>query len=804
MKLISRCWKPNASTGSLKEGGAGSLASITTSYSWIAWTAWITCLSLSCSILWLPISVFAGDTLRLKVGNVQATDFEPMDRRPVDQRSSMQQMQQLMNQRWMESKNKAKTKSKKSQTSLRKDRGNQDQDNKAKRYFVVQFKDKIRSQDHSNLTSLDAKVVRYLPDDALVVKATARTALAIRNSLPDVHTVVPFRADWKISLEFEPASVFSASNRHQILIRLFPQEESQSVEAQLRAIPDLQILTLAGRSIVVEARRSQLDAIAAIEGVEWVQISPEMELFHFNINGLSDEKEKGGANARGVDPISGDHPVRITAGDYSDLTGYEAGTKLMGFETAWGRGFIGRGQTVAMADTGLDRGDGVQIHGDFAGRVPQGFIFGLFSKSWEDPMGHGTHVAGSVLSSGAASGGRIRGGAFEASLLPESMWSPMLGNLTVPPKLRDLFVKADENGARVHTNSWGSPRNLGAYDGYAQQVDEFTFTHPDMLIVFAAGNSGEDADKDGRVDAGSVSSPGTAKNALTVGASKNYVLTGGIQKKLSELKIGQEKWGVEPLASSRLSENAQGLAAFSSRGPTQDGRLKPEIVAPGTNILSTRSQHPEAEVLWGEYNRDYVWSGGTSMATPLVAGAAAVVRQYLIENRKIAAPSAAIVKAVLMHTAQDLFPGQFGAIGKAAGQELLTARPNPDEGYGRVDMTRATDLGKAVLVDDRTGLAVGEAHSYPIHVDGKSKLTATLVYTDAPGAAGAARALVNDLDLVVADSKGNLTTLNDRVNNSEMIEMDVTTGDYEVKVKATNVPQGIGDKQPYALILSVL
>jgi subtilisin family serine protease len=363
-------------------------------------------------------------------------------------------------------------------------------------------------------------------------------------------------------------------------------------------------------------------------------------------------------------------------GDYSDLTGFESGFRLINVDAAYGRGLSGKGQTIAMADTGLDRGEIATLHQDFAGRVPVGFAFGLYAKNWADGMGHGTHVAGSVTSTGAASGGRVRGGSYEALFIPEGMWSPMMENLTVPSKISDLFSKAYEQGARIHTNSWGSPRNLGAYDGMASQTDEFIANNPDMLILFAAGNSGIDRDKDGRVDGNSIGSPATAKNVLTVGASKNYVLNGGLQVKLSQTRL-KDNWPTEPLASSRMSENAQGMAAFSSRGPTSDGRLKPDVVAPGTNVLSNRSQDPKAEKLWGAYNKDYVWSGGTSMSTPVTAGAAGLVRQYLVDKRGIQ-PSAAMLKAVLMHTAFDLYPGQFGEVGKDKGQELIQHRPNTD------------------------------------------------------------------------------------------------------------------------------
>lgn len=651
-------------------------------------------------------------------------------------------------------------------------------------HYVVQFKDRIRAQDRKNLTSLGAEIVRYLPDDAFVISATDPVVKTILKSTDAIQVVLPYEPSWKLSDDFGPASVFTAPRVHEAFVILFPGQNDVNATQALEAISGVEVIRASGRWVVIQARRSKLEAVAELESVEWVQPNPEMQPLHLPLQ-------------------AGQEKSKLDGMEFSELTGYEDGTKLMNFASAWSRSWNGSGQIVAMADTGLDSGDRLSIHGDFADWIPTGFYYGLFSKSWADPMGHGTHVAGSVMGRGVLSEGRVTGGATGAELIPQGMWSPMLGNLSVPPRLRDLFEKAYAEGARIHTNSWGSPRDLGAYDGFAQQVDEYIFENPDMLILFAAGNSGVDHDRDGRIDPGSIGSPGTAKNVLTVGASKNYVLKGGIQNKLKELRAGPENWGVEPLGSSRLSENPQGLAAFSSRGPTRDGRLKPEVVAPGTNILSARSHHEGAEVLWGEFNGDYVWSGGTSMSTPLVAGAAAVVRQYLKEERKMESPSAAMVKAILMHSAVDLFPGQFGEIGKEKGQEILARRPNSDEGYGRVDVARATALHDAVMIDEQKGLAVGESHAYPIQVNASSKLTATLVYTDAPASAGAAKSLVNDLDLVLVDEQGKETTLRDTVNNSEMIEVEIEGGAYEVQVRGSNIPQGRNGRQPYALLVSV-
>ena len=413
-------------------------------------------------------------------------------------------------------------------------------------------------------------------------------------------------------------------------------------------------------------------------------------------------------------------------------------------------------------------------------------------------MGHGTHVAGSVAGTGSASKGEFKGGAHKGKILFEGLWSSIFDNLVPGTDFNAIIDPVYKDGARIHTNSWGAAQSHGEYDTMASNVDEYTWNHPDILVLFAAGNSGEDKDQDGRIDENSIGSPATAKNVLSVGASENIVKEGGIQKKARDMRGGKTKWGVEPLGSGVVSDNANGIAMFSSRGPTQDGRLKPEIVAPGTNIVSTRSHHPKAQTLWGVYNGDYVYSGGTSMATPLTAGAAAVARQYLMQSRKLNNPSAALVKATLMHTATDLFPGQYG---EGKGQELLTRRPNVDEGYGRVDMDAATDLdSETQILDETSGDGANQEKAVSVSVKEGGSILATLTYTDAPGSSSAAKALVNDLDLIIRGPNGKTYQKQDRLNNTEMLELsDLPGGEYTVTVKGINVPRGKAGKQPYAL-----
>lgn len=655
--------------------------------------------------------------------------------------------------------------------------GEEPQDN---RIWVVQFKSAPDEASHRLLEGMKFEILGYLPDDALVVRGE-RTAKLRLESSPTVRAVVAYRPEWKMSPDLSPLSVFSDLNPELLLIQIFPGEDAVAVGREFSAMdPRVWVIEAEGRYLKARAPASLRAPLARLQAVEHIALVPTFEPLWIDLE-----------------------PAERLA-PRSTLDGTESGTRAMGFAAAWAVGLTGRGQIASVADTGLDTGDVAGLGIDFRGAVSSGHHFGLFAKNWEDPMGHGTHVAGSVVGRGVASSGMVRGGAVESDLIPQSMWSPMLNNLSVPSRLGDMFGRAQAEGARVHSNSWGSPRNLGAYDAFAQQVDEWTFQNPDTLVIFAAGNSGVDKNRDGRIDPGSIGSPGTAKNTLTVGASENVTRTGGIQVPVSRLRTAAESWPAEPIFSSMLSDNVDGLAMFSSRGPTSDRRIKPDVVAPGTNVLSARSRHSTAQDLWGRQDENYVWSGGTSMSAPLVAAAAVLTRQALMERHSQSQPSSALVKAVLMHTAHDMYPGQYGAVGAARGQEILTPRPNSDQGYGRVDVGAIASLDtKTVMVDERTGLATGDEWGTEVQVTSAGQLVANLVYMDAPASANAAAALVNDLDLVLVDEAGVEVRPSDRINNHEIIQRTLQPGRYRLVVRGYRVAQGVAGKQPFALVYTV-
>lgn len=455
-----------------------------------------------------------------------------------------------------------------------------------------------------------------------------------------------------------------------------------------------------------------------------------------------------------------------------------------------GGGLRGEGQIIAVADTGFDKGSATNVHPAFAGRVVR--LFALGRATSNDPDGHGTHVAGSVLGDGAsaAMGGAVTGSAPSARLVLQSILDStgQLGG--IPASLQTLFAQAYAEGARIHTNSWGADVR-GRYTTDSFEVDDFVWRNRDLTVLFSAGNEGADGNANGVIDAGSVGSPGTAKNCITVGASES--LRPAISK----------KWGtpwpadypVAPLRDDLWADNIDGMAAFSSRGPTRDGRIKPDLVAPGTAILSAHSRDASVGSFWGpSSDADYCFMGGTSMATPLVAGCAALVRQSIGGN-----PSAALVKAMLINGAVDL-------IGQYAPSEAA-AVPNFAEGFGRVNMVNT--LGRAEGVDltwfdEAALLQTGDNWSHGLRLDRPGGLKVTLVWTDPPG-----EALQNDLDLIIrgpgpSERHGNMdpaSTAFDRINNVEQVDWsDAPAGDYEIEVVAYRVPL---HAQNFALVVRV-
>jgi serine protease AprX len=463
----------------------------------------------------------------------------------------------------------------------------------------------------------------------------------------------------------------------------------------------------------------------------------------------------------------------------------------------------GEGQIVCVADTGFDTGATDDVHPAFEGRVLRLYALGRDTAS--DPDGHGTHVCGSVLGDLTADDGTIiRGTSPAARLVMQSVLDPDGGLGGLPVDLHDLFLPPyRDDGARVHTNSWGGPAE-GAYTANSSEVDDFVANHRDCVICFAAGNDGKETAGTGVVAPGSVGSPATAKNCITVGASENNRPDFTIPPTNAPIEYGEgwpQDFPTPPISTDRVADNPEGMAAFSSRGPAANHRVRPDVVAPGTAILSTKSRVAtgEGRILgWGPYPRDprFFFDGGTSMATPLVAGCATVVRQYLL-SKQTNSPSAVLVKAMLINGAKQMH-GQYVP-------PEVGSPPDNSQGFGRVDL--AATIGPypqgttVIFKDEGRSLDTGDGEDIQQDVAAGQTLKVTLVWTDPPG-----DALQNDLDLIVKtpdgqEFHGNIapgSSAFDRSNNVEQVIVPVTAaGTAMITVRAFRAVS----PQSYALVI---
>ncbi len=628
------------------------------------------------------------------------------------------------------------------------------------RKALLQFKAPPENTWIEELKAIGVEFFDYIPEWAFVVRIPKSAAKAVAEH-PQVHWIGQLKSEHKLVSRFPKTDL-----PHDVIISLFPHSNTDAVVAFIKS--------LGGTAVSADKEARIIRAL--VPGKRLGELA------------TSD-------SVRAIDLYRQPRLANNAAQQITTIT--DARSQV---------GLFGQGQIVAIADTGLDVGPNGTLSADFAGRIKSAYALRR-PNDWSDPGGHGTHTTGTLAGSGILSGANpaihnytnsFAGAAPEAQIVIQSIGDS--GEYVFPPiDLNDLFGPAYADGARVHSNSWGSASN-GAYTLQSQQVDAFAWNHRDMVLVFSAGNHGVDANANGVVDLGSIYSPASAKNCIAVGASENLRLSGGRQTSYGA--NWPSDFPVDPIKTDLMSNNINGMAAFSSRGPTADGRIKPDIVAPGTNIISARSHVPGSGTGWGVYNSHYVYNGGTSMSTPLVAGAAALVRENYVKNFNVQ-PSAALIKATILNTATDMNPGQYGT---GAAREM-TARPNMVQGWGRLNVLSAVaPAAPRVLdfVDEAVGIQTGQSKSYDFQVLSSAvPLRVTLVWTDPPGSVLAQKELVNDLNLVVTapnstQYRGNGTV--DALNNVEGVDIATPqTGTWNVAIYGTSVPQG---PQPFALVVT--
>ncbi len=656
--------------------------------------------------------------------------------------------------------------------------------------YIVQFEGPIEDAWLERLVTAGGHVGPYLPNYAFVVKLDA-ASLSRVSGMPEVRWVGPYQAAYKLAANVTPDD----TRTYRVLVAPWADANQTTRVMSSFAAGPVKNHTLAVNEI-------QDSGIARGE-----------QMITADLNGTGLEQ------AARVGDVLWIEPVYI-----NELYNNIGGGTIIGGQTAWNAGYTGAGQVINVTDTGLDTGNALTVHQDFRGRVANiaswpveylNYGGGCYiansgaddgAADWD---GHGTHVSGSVMGNGAESGGAIRGPAYQATVNFQAIeqwtvFSSACSGYTgywltgIPQNVTPLLQQAYNWGARVQNESWGGGP-AGVYDLQASHFDSFIASHQDFAVFVAAGNAGIDKDKNGYVDTVSINSPGAAKNVITVGASENERI------EFTSTYSNDSRFPAAPTGTDRYANSRQHMAAFSSRGPMNDQRIKPDLVAPGTFILSTKSSQTY-DFGWYPYNDDYTYMGGTSMASPLAAGAGTLVRQYYATREGWANPSAALVKATLINTAVDITG--YGNTAQEAGQPI----PNVHEGWGLINVGAATTPGRK-FVDHATGLGTGATHTYQYTIAAGKPFKVSLVWSDAPGMSSSGFALVNNLNLKVTAPDGTTTYLGnkfsggwsttggtaDSINNVENVYIQSpVAGTWKVEVFGANVPQG---PQRYALVV---
>ncbi len=417
----------------------------------------------------------------------------------------------------------------------------------------------------------------------------------------------------------------------------------------------------------------------------------------------------------------------------------------------------GSGETIAITDTGLD-----QDHPDVVGRIAGVYTnFGLDPSPIDSNSGHGTHIALSAMGDGTGDV-TAKGIAPSADLVMYALEHDPTGVFGRIGSIYDMLSDAEQKTARVAINAWGSNGNYGHYTADSRSVDLLVHDKNTVLPLFSAGDRGSQG-------ASQVTAPSTAKNVLSVGTSET-------------------------------GSSAGNVANISSQGPSLDGRIKPDIVAPGMSICSGLAEEATApsgiSCATGTHSDGttnlYMSLSGSSHATAIAGGTTALVREFLREQVGINSPPASLIKAAVINGATDL-----------GVQDI----PNAQEGWGQINLERTVmpkdgNLELDTFYDHGKTLNAGFGLLYQFDLDPSHGVDITLVWSDEQGSANAAQSsprLVNNLDLIFVDPSGNEWFGNDfasgvsttggspdQVNNVERIKVNpgvlTTSGQWQIKV----------------------
>ncbi|MBX7220317.1 MAG: S8 family serine peptidase [Blastocatellia bacterium] len=569
-------------------------------------------------------------------------------------------------------------------------------------YYLVQFVAPVRDSWLDEVRSLGGEVIQYVPNQAFLVYGTPETMAKI-NQHPRVRWVGAYQPVYKAGPALSWVFGNSQNNRQK------PGGNPVVFGATEESTYDIAIYKRAGFEKVA-------NQVTTVNGSILHRITLPNNYFNVIRARLKPEMVKtilSLSDVIAMDPYykptkEDERANQIIAGNYTSpgtiaAPGYNPQTQF---------GVNGQNVTVSVVD------DGVGIPGD-------GGFYTTATNAKDGPLrgaavgadGHG-HLNATIIA------GDTPFGSLDPTGYNYGLGVAPKAHIVNIPFLRTGYTGTEADTANdtlttngvngvpgfISSNSWGNGTNSNAYDSFTAQFDGFVRdgstagTVDPLLIIFSAGNQGTSG----------LTRPKVAKNLIAVAASENL---------RSEL---------DPAFTS-LEE----VPSFSSRGLAADGRIKPDITAPGDGVSGGRSG---PDVLFGNIDTNHRWSSGTSHACPLVSGGAALFTQFWKNGHAGANPSPALVKAALINGAVEM-----------TGTGATSPIPNGDEGWGRMNLKNVLNTGIPTQYIDQTQTLSSPGDNYVFTgtvADATKPLRVTLVWTDPPALNDPA--LVNNLDLEVS------------------------------------------------------
>jgi hypothetical protein len=684
-----------------------------------------------------------------------------------------------------------------------------------KRMHLVQFAGPVQPVWRKALLDAGVQIVSYIPQNTYLVygdSASLGRVQAMAAAAPHIQWDGAYLDDYKIHPRAR--AVDKNGNPRQIgtdrfAIQLMADADANA--ATLKLIDQLKLAPVQRQHQVLNL----LDVIVRLSAADLPKIAARPDVLS-------------------IQPYAAPKKVceqqdQIVAGNLSGNVpsgpGYLAWLEGKGFAAEQFTNFV-----VDVSDSGIDNGTttpnhfGLYVGGEItnASRVTYNFLEGTpnFGSTLAGCDGHGNlnaHIVSGYDDSAGFPFADTAGYHYGLGVCPfvrvgsSVIFDP--DNYTYPNDTT-VISRAYTNGARISNNSWGDsdPSDDGTYsvdsfeyDALVRDAQPADAPYPapgnqEMVVVFAAGNDGPSPV--------SISPPGTAKNIISVGAADNVQVIGGAD--------GSDITDAE-------SDNANAIIFFSSRGPCSDGRLKPDLVAPGTHVSGGVPQAertgPQGDgealacfledgsgvsggvgtngvpnLFFPDGQQFYTASSGTSHSTPCVTGGCALLRQYFINNSLLGAnpPSPAMTKAFLMNSARYM-------TGLGANDTLWS----DSQGMGEMDLGMAFDGTPRILRDEAAAdvfTASGQTRAFAGVVGDTTKpFRVTVAWTDAPGNT-TGNAYNNDLDLTVTVggntymgnvfSKSNSIVggVADTMNNVESVFLPAgVSGNFTVTVTAANI-----------------